>query len=299
LRKVVYTCVTDSYDRVLAPLVVEPDVDYVVFSDRADQQVPAPWQLRTILRRERNARMTARWHKLHPHMLFSDHELSLYVDSNIALKAPVGALAEQMLAGAPIALFRHPERNCPYREAEVVARHRLDSDAIVEAQMTYYRAKGFPAGSGLHNSGVMFRRHADPVLAGFLEDWWRQLKIFSHRDQLSLDFMLRRHAIACAELPGLLTESPWFVVAPHKRFRVDIPDERELADGDELDWLRLALIAEARRRPKPVTVRALVLVLKWHLMRPLRAAKRLYLLVTWRPPVRAGAPGHPTSSPGA
>ncbi len=289
LRKIVYTCVVDGYDQIHAPMAAEPSVDYVAFSDQPDQRVPAPWQLRPVVRYERNPRMTARWHKLHPHLLFPGYDVSLYIDSNIVLKAPVAPLAERMLAYAPIALFRHPERDCPYAEAEVVRRHRLDAGAIVEAQMAYYKTQGFPAKTGLHNSGVLLRRHNDPHLISFLEDWWRQLKIFSHRDQLSLDFMLRRHAIGLAEIQGLLAESPWFAIAPHRRYRVHFPDIQSPAGGDELDWLRMALIAEVGRQPSPITPRASLQALRWYLMEPLRAAKRRFLLLTWRPPAAAVA----------
>jgi hypothetical protein len=289
LRKAVYTCVVDGYDRILAPApgADEPGIDYVAFSDRPEASVPAPWQSRSIVRRERNPRMTARWHKLHPHLLFPDHDLSLYVDSNILLRAPFLGPTEGMLAAAPIALFRHPERDCPYEEAAVVKRHRLDEGAVVEAQMAYYRSKGLPAGAGLHYSGVLFRRHRDAGLVRFLEDWWRQLKVFSHRDQLSLDFMLRSHSIAAADIPGRPDGSRWFAIAPHRRYRVHSPDIQAPSGGDELDWLRMALIAEARRQPSRPSLPAALEALHWHLKRPLRAAKRLYLQMTWRPPAAA------------
>ena len=235
-----------------------------------DLPVPAPWQLRPIQRTERNPRMTARWHKLHPHLLFPDREASLYIDSNVVLRAPVGALFERMLAEAPIALFRHPERDCPYAEAEVVAHHRLDDEVIVEAQMAYYRAKGFPAGAGLHNSGVLLRRHGDPRMADFLEDWWRQLKVFSHRDQLSLDFMLRRHAIALRRFPGPAGQEP--VV------RAGAPPalSRRLARQPAASGRRRARLAAHgpdRGGPapaRPITAPAMMQSLHWHLMRPLR-----------------------------
>jgi hypothetical protein len=283
LRRIVYTSLVGGYDRLHAPMVPEPDIDYVVFSDMPDLPIPAPWQLRPIQRTERNPRMTARWHKLHPHLLFPGAEASLYIDSNVVLRAPVAGLFERMLAEAPIALFRHPERDCPYAEADVVAHHRLDDDVIVEAQMSYYRAKGFPAGAGLHNSGVLLRRHTDPRMVEFLEDWWRQLKVFSHRDQLSLDFMLRRHAMTCADFPGLLAESPWFALAPHRLYRVDLSGKQQHLAGDELDWLRTILIEEGRRRPRPIVSRATAQAALWQAMRPLRAAKRKLRLLIWRP----------------
>ncbi len=288
MRRIVYTSLVGGYDRLHAPRVAEPDIDYVVFSDTPDLPVSAPWQVRPIQRIERNPRMTARWHKIHPHLLFPGREASLYIDSNVVLQAPVGGLFERVLGEAPIALFRHPERDCPYAEAEVVAHHRLDDDVIVEAQMSYYRAKGFPARAGLHNSGVLLRRHSDPRMVDFLEDWWRQLKIFSHRDQLSLDFMLRRHAMPCVDFPGLLGKSPWFALAPHRHYRVDLPGKQQHLAGDELDWLRMVLIEEGRRRPRPIVSRATVRAALWHAMRPLRAAKRKLRLLTWRAPAPGG-----------
>jgi hypothetical protein len=287
LRKTVYTCVVDGYDRIGAPLIVEGATDYIVFSDDSDLAVPSPWQLRPILRRERNPRMTARWHKLHPHRLFPESDVSVYIDSNILLRAALSPLLARMLAGAPIAVFRHPERDCPYAEAEVVRRHRLDEAAVVTAQVAYYRSKGFAAKGGLHNSGVLLRRHNDPRLVPFHEDWWRQLKVFSHRDQISLDFMLQRHGIAPAEIPGLLAHSPWFAVAPHRRFCVHRVDSRELAQADELDWLRLALIAEGRALQSPATLAGVLDSLRWHMMEPLRRAKRHFIMLTWRPPADA------------
>jgi len=289
LRSVVYTCLVNDYDRLLAPLVTEAGLDYVVFSDNPAGTVPPPWRLRPIERTERNARMTARWHKLHPHLLFPGHQESLYIDSNVLLRAPVADLFRTMLSRAPIALFRHPERICPYTEAEVVIRHRLDDEVIVDVQMAYYRAEGFPAGAGLHNTGVQLRRHGEPRMVAFLEDCWHQLKVFSHRDQLSLDFMLRRHAIPCADFPGSLAQSPWFALAPHCHYKVELSDRRQLANGDELDWLRLALIEEGRRR-RSATPGVMVRAVAWHLMRPLRAAKRKFLVLTWRPQTRSTVP---------
>ena len=298
LRRVVYACVVGDYDRLLAPEVPEAGLDYIVFSDNPHLSAPAPWQLRPIQRTERNVRMTSRWHKLHPHLLFPHHEASLYIDFNVVLRTPVGPLFDPMLAEAPIALFRHPERDCPYAEAEVVARHRLDEEVIVEAQMAYYRAKNFPAGEGLHNSGVLLRRHAYPRMAAFLEDWWRQLKVFSHRDQLSMDFMLRRHAIPCADFPGLLASSPWFALAPHRRYRVETVGMQQLATGDELDWLRMILIEQGRRRRKPASLRAMGQAAFWHAMRPLRAAKRQFLILTWRPRTAVAAQARPLPASG-
>src|SRR5215469_15725375 len=114
MRVVLYTVVVDDYDRLQPPRIVEPDIDYVAFVESTDVRLPAPWRCMALRHRDRNPRMTARWHKLHPHVLFPEHAVSLYLDANIYLKQEIGGLIAQMSDIAPIALFRHPERGCPY-----------------------------------------------------------------------------------------------------------------------------------------------------------------------------------------
>lgn len=246
LRRVVYTVVTDGFDEILPPVHEEAELDYVAFSD-AESPLPAPWQYRPLASRQRNPRMTARWHKLHPHLLFPDHDQDLYVDANILITGQLGGLYDEALRDAPLAMFRHPSRNCTYEEAEVVKRVRYDDAAIVDAQMAFYRARGLPRQSGLYQGSVQFRRHRDPKLIGLLEDWWHQLKLFSHRDQLSLSFMLRRHGLPVSILPGNIRDNPWFITGPHQRFRVDLATMPPPDDADEIDRLRAAFIVASRR----------------------------------------------------
>ena len=287
MRQVIYTSVVGNFDLLLAPSVVEPRFDYVVFCEDTDAAIPPPWQRRPLTRRERNARMTSRWHKFHPHLLFPDHDLSLYIDGNVRLTAPVSALIDQMSAAGPIALFRHAERDCAYAEAEIVKRYRLDDCSIVDSQMAYYRALGYPAKSGLHISTVQIRRHQDPRLAAFLDDWWQQVKIFSHRDQLSLDFMLMRKGIDAATIPGSIDENAWFSIAPHRHYRVDFARNHDAGAGDALDWLRMSMITLASSGPaRQPTVPKLKQAIWWHTTEPLRRARRFLRWWLWR--VRRG-----------
>jgi hypothetical protein len=272
-----------NFDQLLAPAVVEPQFDYVVFCGESDAPIPAPWQCQPLMRRERNARMTARWHKLHPHLLFPGHDVSLYIDGNVRLKAPVSGLLDGLLTASPIALFRHAERDCIYAEAEVVKHYRLDDSAIVDAQMAYYRALGYPPQRGLHVTSIQIRRHNDPRLRTLLDDWWEQVKIFSHRDQLSLDFMLMRHAISAATIPGSVDQNACFTIAPHRCYRVDFARDHDANSGDALDWLRTSMIALASRNPSPQsTVTRLIESMWWHTMEPLRICKRLLRRWLWR-----------------
>jgi len=272
-----------GFDSILPPVQIEPELDYIAFVD-TPQELPAPWQGRSLALRERNPRMTARWHKLHPHRLLPEHDQSLFVDANVMIKDRINALFDQALHQSPLALFKHPFRDCVYEEAEVVKRIRYDDAAIVDAQMAFYRAHGLPIRAGLHVSGVLFRRHNDPQLIKLLEDWWLQLKIFSQRDQLSLTFMLRRHQMTAAELPGKITDNFWFTVGPHRRFSVDLASALSPAAADEIDWMRAALVEAYRHVPRGVGPRladAGKSILRFA-KRPASSAKRIVLRFLWR-----------------
>ncbi len=249
MRRAVYTVLVGDYDALLSPLHAEAGLDYIAFTD-AGQTLHEPWQARPLTTHARNPRMTARWHKLNPHRLLPDYEESLYIDANILIKERIGPLFHQVFGKSPLALFPHPTRDCTYAEAEAVKRLRYDDAAIVDAQMAFYRTHGLPAGAGLHFGGIMLRRHNDRDLVNLMEDWWRQLKIFSHRDQLSLAFMLRRYGIAVEAIPGRVSDNPWFAIGPHRKYRVDFAAGLAPAAADEVDWLRMAFAEASRHAPR-------------------------------------------------
>ena len=282
MRCVVYTVVVDDYDSILSPAVVEEGVDYVAIAGSADAAPPKPWLRRPLMRTERNARMTSRWHKLHPHIVFPEHDVSLYLDGNVYLKSGIHALVAEMSRASPIALFKHADRACAYEEAEVIKRYRLDDPEIVDAQMAYYRMLGFPSQFGLFTGSIQLRRHRDRALVGLLEDWWHHLKVFSHRDQLSLNFMLRRHGIEPAVIPGTSGANDWFAIGPHKRHATQCERSNVIDAYDEIDWLRRSLIISARSEITNRQVGAMAL--SWRAMELLRTAKRQLTRLTWRPP---------------
>jgi hypothetical protein len=78
LRRAVYTVLVGGFDALLPPAQSEPELDYVAFTD-LPQGLPEPWQSKPLASQQRNPRMTARWHKLHPHKLLPDYDQSLIV----------------------------------------------------------------------------------------------------------------------------------------------------------------------------------------------------------------------------
>lgn len=217
-RRVIYTAVTGGYDQLNDPPHVMPDCDYVVFCDRpmAPSKV---WQTRAIDYFEGDATRTARFIKLHPHLYFPQHEVSIWVDANIAFRQSVQPFFDALGDDGVLGLFPHPHRNCVYVEGSECVRRSKDSGEEIEAQLERYRAREFPEATGLWETGILVRRHHDPRSRKLMTAWWRELFMGSRRDQISLPVALVETGIkpvALARLGMDLREHPAVAYVKHQ-----------------------------------------------------------------------------------
>lgn len=214
---VVYTAIVgDNGDVLRQPLCDQPDgVRLVCFTDRKVAD-PGVWDVRPLHKFVRDARRTARWHKINSHKLFPGDEPVVWADGSLQLRLPATRLVEAALAGDNVlAAFKHPERNCVYAEHVACRRLRKDNPLLMQRQMDYYKFAGYPPGNGLAETGCVVRRPS--ACEAFENEWWATLDKYSHRDQLSFDFAVWRLKLPYAHLPGRADKSPHFAFHPHKR----------------------------------------------------------------------------------
>jgi hypothetical protein len=208
---VVYTVVANGYDGLKPPAVIDAEIDYLVFTDDRDLALADPWQAIVVKRSDRNPRVMSRRYKMMPHRYLERYEQSLWIDATLETVRPLSPLLEELAAAGPLALFRHPDRHCVYEEAEAVRSLRYERPSIIDLQMGCYKARGYPAGNGLWGCNVIYRRHHDPRIRLAMEDWWRQIELFSQRDQLSVNYVFwkaRRRALRDSGRASLLLAPP-------------------------------------------------------------------------------------------
>jgi glycosyltransferase involved in cell wall biosynthesis len=231
-RVVVYTANTGAYDQLSDPPFVVPGWDYVAFSDVPPSR-PGVWQVRPIDYHENDPTRTARFAKLHPHLFFPDHDISIWVDANIGFSASPAGFVEALGDEGYFALFPHPHRDCLYAEAEACVKLSKDQPEEIDAQVDRYLAAGFPRHAGMWETGILVRRHQDPRCRRLMDVWWRELFAGSRRDQLALPVALLRtgsHALPLAR-PGVdLRQHPVVSYVKH-------PARTKLAGADaEAAW---------------------------------------------------------------
>jgi len=191
---VVYTCVTGGYDdirEIAAPGHIAPDWDYVCFTDDpalvAEGRIGV-WEMRPLAFSELDLTRNNRWHKMHPHVLFPDYGASIYVDANVNVLSP--KLFETVAAaGRPFVLPRHFENQCVYREYDNVLTGKIDDAATVLRERKVLEDSGMPRNYGLAENNVLYRRHHEKEIVAVDEEWWRMVRDYSKRDQLSLAWL--------------------------------------------------------------------------------------------------------------
>lgn len=185
-RIVVYTAIFGEYDNLLLPERIDPDVDYVCFTDRPRNDYGV-WQMRATPYYHPDPTRIARWVKTHPHELFPDHDVAIWLDANIILKGDIhryiGLVASK---DAHLGLIAHPHRACFYDEAEACKRLNKDSAKLIDRQVEQYRKAGLPLNQPLFETGFMIVPLKKRETSDALHLWWQQIERYSRRDQLGL-----------------------------------------------------------------------------------------------------------------
>ena len=204
LKKVLYSALINRYDNIHEIPKID-GWDCVMFTSmRVPERKKSNWDIVDIYPTGiKDPALVNRWHKLHPHVLFPDHSMSIYIDANIGINdfSYLEDSINQLVAeGITIAAAEHPFRNCIYEEAIRVEQLGLESQKNIDKTIAKIRSEGFPAHYGLFENNLLFRMHNDLKIIALMDDWWDFLVKYSKRDQLSLSYFLWKHNIESRKL---------------------------------------------------------------------------------------------------
>lgn len=218
MKLVVYTAIAADYDQLRPVKSPSPGVDYVCFTEPGKQAAPG-WTARSLPRMDLPPQSENRYAKFHPHLLFPEHDASIYVDGNIEVVGDVANLAARVVPEARIALYDHPVRSSTFDEAIECALVGFDLASAIRRQIRRYHAEGFAFQGGLLEGNVIVRRHHDPAVVRAMTRWWQEWQRGVKRDQLSLMYVLWKEQLEVGRL-GLHDARfvhDYFHYHPHRR----------------------------------------------------------------------------------
>ena len=208
----VLTSITAGKDSLSDDQVAEGATFIAYVSDRAPSAV---WEQRDAPNESSSSRRNSRAPKMLSHR-YCDTLHSLWIDGNISLRVSAPHIIREWLKDHDVAVFKHPERNCIYKEASFCAKRRLDDRAIIGAQVERYRKLGYPRDNGLAECCCIARRHTAEVKK-FNEMWWHEYNNGSVRDQLSFMFAATQSGVRINWIsPAARRGHPFFEYRQHQ-----------------------------------------------------------------------------------
>jgi glycosyltransferase involved in cell wall biosynthesis len=189
-KYVVYTCLSNNYDSLKVPEYLDPEVDYVCFSDRPIYGYGI-WQLRGYHQISADSTRTSRHPKILPQKYLAEYDSSIYIDANYLPTVSLLTIFKRMYKGnVKVAGVKHPWRDCLYEEAEACRKSNKDSSKIIDETITFLKKHKFPEKYGLFENNLIYRQHNDEQVANAMNIWWDVYARYSRRDQLSYMFAL-------------------------------------------------------------------------------------------------------------
>lgn len=188
-KLVVYTAITNNYDSLKEPSFITPNTDYVCFTDNEELKSDT-WKIRLIkdVPNLDHTRKTRRY-KILPHLFLGEYEYSIWIDARYQVKGNMLDFIRKHLSNSTLSVYTHPKRNCIYKEAKAVVSVKKEVEKIAKKQCNFYKKNRYPKKNGLIASGIILRKHNDPIIINLMEDWWEQVILFSKRDQLSFNYV--------------------------------------------------------------------------------------------------------------
>ena len=188
-KKVVYTAIFGNYDHLKTPEYINPDWDYVCFTDNREVKSDI-FTVKHVSPLFANTTKNARMIKLLSHLFLINYDYSLWVDGSVKIRGRnINEVIDNNLAENYISLHRHVIRGCVYEEEEACSLAKKDGAEILATQVQYYREQGMPAEFGLFETAEIARDHREPAVQQLNANWWQQLNTFSIRDQVSLPYV--------------------------------------------------------------------------------------------------------------
>ena len=200
-RKVIYTCISGDYDVLNEPIVINKQWDYICFTDGdirskhwTIKKIPDDCKYdvdestgeQIVLSHAKIARKI----KINSHEYLSNYDISIWVDGNLEMKSDPEFILDFYGKG-DYSVAAHPVRSCIYEEITQVLNEKKDNNKTLAGMWNKYEeVEKVPKKLGMVQTGVIIRNNRNPKVCRLNSEWWKMVRDYSHRDQLSFNYVI-------------------------------------------------------------------------------------------------------------
>ena len=183
----VYTAIIGGYDDIKEPLIINNNIDYICFSDQPLKS--NIWQIRPINFFNCNQTRIARHYKVNPQIYLKDYDIVIWVDSSLTISNDFNEYLSKVEKDTTLLTQIHWKRKNIFEESNAIINEKKDVPGVLQNQIDFYKSKGF-------NRNLLFETMF--FVANLKNDktkklfrlWNQQINQYSHRDQISLPYVI-------------------------------------------------------------------------------------------------------------
>jgi hypothetical protein len=187
-KKVIYTCILGDYDILKDPINPNPGWDYVCFTNMNFES--NVWSIEQIPQEcmKEDPMKIQRMIKILPHRYLPEYEISIWIDGNMQMVIDPSIFLSKY-GKMSFNTMAHPERTCMYDEMQACLDLKKETPERITVLLQKYEIEGLPRENGLIQSGILIRKHLEREVKVIDEMWWDLVKTYSHRDQLTFNYI--------------------------------------------------------------------------------------------------------------
>ncbi len=247
---VVYTAIVGDYDDVKLPEYLDSKLDYVLFTDQSSSDYGI-FSARPIPYFHEDPTRAARYVKTHPHILLNDYDIAIWVDASVLITGDIEKMIDGFIeSGLPVGAIPHPDRKSVYDEAAACIRLGKEDPEEVGEQIHHYRSLRFDCDDLIESGFMMFDLSKE--IKHFFDIWWAEIDTFTKRDQLSINYALKRSGLEWHPIMKRhqsLRNHPSFVLCPHSQNNRELTAElSSKLDGQIIDPAQRPRYADIKTR---------------------------------------------------
>lgn len=197
---IVYTVILDDYDTLKDPLIINPGVRYVCFTN-TDMKSDI-WEINKV---NLTGRKASRFLKIKPPLTGT----TLYVDGNLQINCSVTDLLEEYMT-TDFMVLKHPQRNNITDEVRACIKLRKDDSEVLLKQLRDYGEI-----KSLYCNAIIARNHTNHV-NNISSLWLDEVNKHSYRDQVSFPYVLQKNNYSVCTAPFSITKTH-FIKTKHAK----------------------------------------------------------------------------------
>lgn len=191
-KTAIFTCITGGYDTPCDDFEHVDGFDYIMFSDVPIQTNSWKNFIISFDTDTLSQVKKQRYIKTHPHVILKDYDIAVWIDANTSVDDKLYKYIEENKNNA-ITFKKHPDRDCIYDEIKEVVLRGKENKKIGEFLYNRYQKEEFPNHYGLYETNIIISHPNSEGVQNLFEKWWGEIYKNSHRDQLSLNYIIWKY----------------------------------------------------------------------------------------------------------